>query len=197
MNDHDGHYSSIDGRGLRVMEVFSSSVRPRLAGDDCGCERMTRLGVTGGPEFVVLLCEEHGREPGIIHYMLPLTDRRLRHGDQIPLMKIQPPTEKEEERLCIDLYEQVGLVVIKISQPHKATGMTRGIADTMILDPKRKAFWWHEVKRRQGPEYYYVKSVQSEHQKLFQHTVEMVGHRYIIGPVSTAEQELIERGIVR
>lgn len=124
-------------------------------------------------------------------------DPRLKHGDQVPMFKIQPPLEKAEERMCIDLYEQVGLTVIKISQPHKATGMTRGISDLLILDTKRKTSWWHEVKRRQGPEYYKVKTVQSEHQKLFQHTVELIGHRYILGPLSTAREELLERGIIR
>lgn len=125
------------------------------------------------------------------------TDPRLKFGDQIPLLKIQPPTEKEEERLCIQLYEQVGLVVIKTSQPQKPRGMTEGIADLLVLDAKRESFWWHEVKRRQGPEYKKVKSEQSAHQAGFQYEVERAGMRYIIGPLSTAEQELIERGIIR
>jgi hypothetical protein len=125
-----------------------------------------------------------------------MTDRRLGHGDQIPLMKIPPPLEKAEQRLIIDLYEQVGLVVIQFSQPFRAT-QTEGIADTLILDPKRQASWWHEVKRRQGPEYKKVKSVQSPHQKQFQAWVESVGMRYIIGPLSTASEELYERGIIR
>ena len=114
----------------------------------------------------------------------------------MPMFKIPPPLEKAEQRLIITLYEQVGLIVIQFSQPFRAT-QTEGIADLLILDPKRGAFWWHEVKRRQGPEYKKVKSVQSQHQKIFQADVESVGHRYILGPLSTAEQELIERGIVR
>ena len=125
-----------------------------------------------------------------------MTDPRLKFGDQIPLLKIMPPSEKEEERMCIDLYEQVGLIVIKFSQPQRAI-QTRGIADTLILDPKREASWWHEIKRRQGPEYKKVKSVQSEHQKVFQAWVESVGMRYIIGPLSTARDELLEREIIR
>ena len=111
-----------------------------------------------------------------------MTDRRLRHGDQIPLMKIAPPLETAEQRVTIGLYEQVGLVVIQFSQPFRAT-QTEGIADLLILDPKRQASWWHEVKRRQGPEYKKVKSVQSGHQKIFQAWVESVGQRYIIGPL--------------
>jgi len=111
-------------------------------------------------------------------------------------LKEQPPSEKNEERDCIDLYETCGCVVVKISQPHKAT-MTRGIADLLILCPKLQTFWWHEVKRRQGDRYYKVKSVQSPHQKLFQHHVEAVGMTYIIGPLSTARQKLEELGIIR
>jgi dsRNA-specific ribonuclease len=123
-------------------------------------------------------------------------DPRLKHGDQIPAFKIVPPLEKEEERMIINLYEQVGLIVVKFSQPHKAT-QTLGIADLQILDPKREAFWWHEVKRRQGPEYKKVKSEQTADQRAFQLDVESTGQRYILGPLSTARDELIERGIIR
>lgn len=126
-----------------------------------------------------------------------MTDRRLKHGDQIPAFKIAPPLEKEEERLVINLYEQVGLIVIVTSQPQKPVGMTKGIADLQVLDPKREAFWWHEVKRRQGPEYKKVNSKQTADQRWFQSAVESTGQRYILGPLSTAEKELIERGIIR
>jgi len=124
-------------------------------------------------------------------------DPRLKHGDQIPAFKIPPPLEKAEERLIINLYEQVGLIVIVFSQPHRARGQTKGIADLQVLDPKREAFWWHEVKRRQGPEYKKVNSKQTADQRTFQLDVESTGQRYILGPLSTAEQELIERGIIR
>jgi hypothetical protein len=70
MTDHDGHYSFIDGSGLTVTEVFSSTRKPRLAGDGCGCERDVRWEF-GKEEHVVKLCEKHGREPGIVRYMLP------------------------------------------------------------------------------------------------------------------------------
>jgi hypothetical protein len=70
MNDHDGHYSFIDRSGCRVTEVFSSTQKPRLAGSDCGCERDVRWEF-GALEHVVKLCEKHGREPGIVRYMLP------------------------------------------------------------------------------------------------------------------------------
>ncbi len=123
-------------------------------------------------------------------------DPRLEHGDQMPMFKIAPPLEKEEERLIINLYEQVGLIVIKFSQA-RASKQTPGIADLQILDTKLEAFWWHEVKRRQGPEYKKVRSEQTADQRAFQLAVEATGQRYILGPLSTAEKELIERGIIR
>ncbi len=126
-----------------------------------------------------------------------MIDPRLKHGDQVPMFKIAPPLEKEEERLVINLYEQVGLIVIVTSQPQKPVGMTKGIADLQVLDPKREAFWWHEVKRRSGPEYKKVNSEQTADQRWFQLAVESTGQRYILGPLSTARQELEERGIIR
>jgi hypothetical protein len=115
----------------------------------------------------------------------------------MPMFKIPPPLEKDEEQMCIDLYEQVGLIVIKTSQPQKPRGMTKGIADLQILDPKREAFWWHEVKRRSGPEYKKVNSEQTADQRWFQLAVESTGQRYILGPLSTARDELVERGILK
>jgi hypothetical protein len=110
--------------------------------------------------------------------------------------KVQAPSEKVEERQCIDLYEMCGCVVVKFSQAQKAQ-QTPGIADTLVLCPKLNTFWWHEIKRRQGAQYYKVQHGQSPHQKIFQANVESVGHTYIIGPLSTARQKLEELGIIR
>ena len=74
---------------------------------------------------------------------------------------------------------------------------TPGIADLQILDTKLEAFWWHEVKRRQGPEYKEVRSEQTADQRAFQLAVEATGQRYILGPLSTARDELVERGILK
>ena len=112
------------------------------------------------------------------------------------MVKVQPPSEKDEERDIIDLYEQVGCIVIKFSQPQKAM-QTQGIGDLLILCPKRNTSWWHEVKRRQGPEYQKIQHGQTAHQALFQVNVESVGMTYILGPLSTAQQKLEELGIIR
>ncbi len=108
--------------------------------------------------------------------------------------KIPPPSEKAEERDCIELYEQVGCIVIKMSQAQRAQ-QTRGIADLLVLC--RKTSWWHEIKRRQGPEYQKVQHGQTTHQRWFQKCVEAAGHTYIIGPLSTATAKLMEMGILR
>ena len=111
------------------------------------------------------------------------------------MKKIQPPTEKQEERQCIQLYEQAGCVVIKFSQAQRAQ-QTSGIADLLVLCPKLNASWRHEVKRRQGPEYYKIQHGQSPHQKIFQQNVESVGMTYIIGPLRRAKEKLVELGIL-
>lgn len=65
----EGHLSS---NGV-VTEVWSTTGKPRLAGDECGCEREVRWRGRFNfcTEYVVTLCEKHGREPGIVEYMLP------------------------------------------------------------------------------------------------------------------------------
>ncbi len=110
--------------------------------------------------------------------------------------KVQAPSEKNEERDCIDLYETCGCVVIKFSQAQKAQ-QTPGIADLLVLCHRLQTFWWHEVKRRQGPQYYKVQHGQSTHQTGFQSAVELVGMDYIIGPLSAARQKLEELGLIR
>ncbi len=118
-----------------------------------------------------------------------------RKGRRI-IVKRPPPLEKDEERQIIGLYEQVGLIVIKFSQAQKAQ-QTAGISDLLVLDPNRESFWWHEVKRRQGPEYQKVQYGQTLEQKIFQQNVESVGHTYIIGPLARATSHLTELGIIR
>jgi hypothetical protein len=55
-----------------VVEVWSTVEKPRLPGDGCGCTREVRWKgrLQCGDEYVVKLCEKHGREPGIVRYML-------------------------------------------------------------------------------------------------------------------------------
>ncbi len=124
-----------------------------------------------------------------------MTESQVKPGEQIPMFKEMPQVEKSEERQCIDLYEMCGCIIIKFSQAQKAQ-QTAGIADLLILCPKLNTFWWHEVKRRSGPQYKKVNSKQSPVQKIFQDNVEMVGHTYILGPLSTAEGQCRRLGLI-
>lgn len=89
-------------------------------------------------------------------------------------------TEKMVERQCIKLYQTLHCDVVKFSQPHKATGQTRGIADLLVY--YKEHHWWHEVKRTGGK--------QSPHQKYFQEVVESHGETYIIGGLDAATKQL-------
>ena len=53
--------------------------------------------------------------------------------------------EKQVEAMCINLYRSVGVWVVKLSQPHKAS-QTLGIPDLLCYHA-RNAKWWMEVKR--------------------------------------------------
>ena len=94
--------------------------------------------------------------------------------------------EKQVERMCIKLYQVVGCDVVKFSQPHKATGQTRGIADLLVYKGRNR--WWHEVKREGGK--------QSEWQKKFQAMVESHGDTYIVGGLDAAKDQLAKVGVV-
>ena len=55
-------------------------------------------------------------------------------------------------------------------------------------------WWWHEVKRLQGPRYKTVAYGQTEYQKQFQVLVEAAGHRYLCGSRDVAIEILQEVG---
>ena len=99
-------------------------------------------------------------------------------------------TEKQVERKCIRLYQAVGCDVVKFSQPHKATGQTRGIADLLVYykaNSGKEYMWWQEVKREGGK--------QSDWQKKFQAMVESHGGTYRCGGLDVAEDQLAKAGI--
>lgn len=59
----EGH-EEVNGR---VTEVSSTERPPRMPSDgSCGCRRVVR-----SDEQVLLLCERHGRESGIVDFCLP------------------------------------------------------------------------------------------------------------------------------
>lgn len=106
---------------------------------------------------------------------------------------IEPPLEKHEEADVIDAYQMAGCKVVSFSQPRN-TMQSIGIPDLKVYDPRTGTHWWHEVKRRQGPEYKKVKSFQSEGQRDFQELCESCGEEYIIGPLEAALTKLRAMG---
>lgn len=70
MRDSFYHHEGSDTVNGRVTEVSATAFFPRIPGDDCGCKRSFRLDKGAFAINVVKLCEKHGREPGIIRYML-------------------------------------------------------------------------------------------------------------------------------
>lgn len=103
--------------------------------------------------------------------------------------KLTPPLEKEEEACVIDAYQMAGCKVVSFAQP-RATMQSAGIPDLKVFDPRTGTTWYHETKRRQGPEYKRVKSVQSPAQRAYQELCESCGEEYIIGPLDAALSKL-------
>lgn len=106
---------------------------------------------------------------------------------------VKRATEKQIERACIDLYRKFGCWVVEFSQPHRARGQTRGIADLRVYmqrknrgAPKFPVMWWHEIKRPGGE--------QSPGQVEFQRMVESFGEEYVEGGVNTAIRQLNKYG---
>lgn len=102
-------------------------------------------------------------------------------------------SEKQIERACIDLYRKFGCSVVEFSQPHRARGQTRGIADLRVYmlrtnrgAPKFPASWWHEIKRPGGK--------QSPGQVEFQRMVESFGEEYVVGGANAAIRQLNKYG---
>ena len=52
-------------RGPRMTEVYSNVTYPRLPGEGCGCRWFTR-----GKDYLVRLCDGHGRVPDVHKEML-------------------------------------------------------------------------------------------------------------------------------
>ena len=72
---------------------------------------------------------------------------------------------------------------------------TPGIPDLLIFH-RAGLWWWHEVKRLQGPRYKTVAYGQTGPQKQFQVLVEAAGHTYICGSRDVAIKMLEEIGAI-
>ena len=109
--------------------------------------------------------------------------------------KIQPPLEAEEDKKCAELWTLAGFTVISFSQPQKSL-QTRGISDQLVMDNRSPTWFWFEVKRQTGPEFYARKHKQTPDQLWFQKRVEEQGHRYEMGSRKRVMEILKEMGRV-
>ena len=99
-------------------------------------------------------------------------------------MTLPVPTEKSIERMCINLYEKVGCIILKFSQPFKAA-QTRGIPDLKVYNVRHSRTWWHEVKRPKGK--------MSDHQLKVREIVTSCGEAHYVGGMEAAKQALAEQ----
>lgn len=103
-------------------------------------------------------------------------------------------SEKKIEAMVMSLYRQVGIDVVKTSQPQKPAGMTIGIPDLRCYfrrnDPDSIITWWHEVKSwksRKRPTPGQIK---------FHEMVRSYNEEVIVGGVNTAIEWIDIHGIV-
>lgn len=105
--------------------------------------------------------------------------------------KKKAPLEERERLFIKKLYETAGCIVVNFSQAQKAQ-QTPGIPDLLVFDERTGTFWWHEVKRQSGGEFYAQAHGQSESQMWFQALVEQFGQQYLLGARDVAEAKLRE-----
>ena len=104
--------------------------------------------------------------------------------------RLRKPPLEEPERLWIkQLYEKCGCTVINFSQAQRAQ-QTAGIPDLLVYDRRSGTYWWHEVKRQQGPEFYALAHGQTDDQTWFQGLVEEFGQEYLLGARDVAIAKL-------
>ena len=113
-----------------------------------------------------------------------------------PPRKKKPPKESVEDSYIRRLYRSAGCTVVTYSQPRQ-TKQTPGIPDLQVFDHRTGTWWYHEVKRRSGPEWLKVSHGQTEAQLAFQQMCEEFGIEYLIGAREVALQKLREIGRIQ
>lgn len=108
--------------------------------------------------------------------------------------KLMPPREKQEQEFIRSMYEAAGFAVMTTSQPQRAK-MTAGWPDLLAIDLRTQcSFFWHEVKRRQGPEFRKMSHGVTDDQKAFHDLLRWAGHEVIAGGREAAEDKLYALG---
>lgn len=98
--------------------------------------------------------------------------------------------ESEIQREIVQLYRDLGCVVVSFSQWRKGSGtrQTPGIPDLKVCCCRKHRSWWHEVKTVSGE--------QSFAQIEFQAAIEACGEVYILGGTAAALQQLRAIGVI-
>jgi hypothetical protein len=82
------------------------------------------------------------------------------------------PSEKDEQREIVRLYETLGCEIVSFSQP-RATMQTEGIPDLKVYCRRKRLTWWHEAKAAGG--------MQSKAQVAFEARARACGEHYVLG----------------
>lgn len=98
-----------------------------------------------------------------------------------------PDSEKAVQTRVAHVYAAIGAFVVWTSQ-YRASRVTPGLPDLIILLPRGKGVVLHEVKRPGGR--------QSAAQKMFQERCHDAGVRYVLGGSDQAWHVLEELGLV-
>lgn len=96
-------------------------------------------------------------------------------------------TGSEEQAAVRDLYERVGCRVFATSERRKVDA-DPGIADLIVLCPRRRSMWFHESKAGTGR--------QSDAQRKFQLAVEKCAIAYVLGGETAARAYLQAIGLL-
>lgn len=99
----------------------------------------------------------------------------------------RPDSEKAVQLRTARVYSAIGAFVVWTSQ-YRASRVTPGLPDLIVLLPFGKGVLFHEVKAPGGR--------QSPAQKIFQQRCEMGGVRYVLGGADDAWHVLEETGVI-
>jgi len=109
--------------------------------------------------------------------------------------KRKPPLEEAERIWIKKFYEAAGCIVVNYSQAQKAQ-QTAGIPDLQVFVPRLGVWWYHEVKRQQGEEFYALQHGQSEGQVWFEKLCDEFRIEYLLGARDVAIEKLVDLGLV-
>jgi hypothetical protein len=92
--------------------------------------------------------------------------------------------EREIQADVVEVYDHLGLKVVKFSQYRLGSGtrQTKGIADLKVYCERKGLTWWHEVKTPSG--------VQSKEQREFELMVRACHEAYVLGGMQAALNHL-------